>query len=73
MIANQSTNNLGVIEVRQGSVKEQVLAVWRQLGVWFARMEERRQLAQLDERMLKDFGATRDEVAAEVRKPFWVA
>ncbi len=77
MIMNQqahlSSNNLGVIEVADASLKQQLSSIWKTLGLWFSRMEDRRHLATLDERMLDDFGATRDEVAAEIRKPFWVA
>ena len=38
---------------------------------WFARAHERRMLLQLDERMLKDIGVTRADVAHEASKPFW--
>lgn len=40
---------------------------------WYDRQRERRQLAGLDERMLKDIGISRDLVEAETRKPFWTA
>ena len=36
-----------------------------------ARSQQRKQLARLDEKMLKDIGITRVEVLAEVKKPFW--
>ena len=38
---------------------------------WCARAQERRMLLQLDERMLKDIGLTRVDVAQEASKPFW--
>jgi uncharacterized protein YjiS (DUF1127 family) len=38
---------------------------------WSARARERRMLLQLDERMLKDIGVTRADVASEAAKPFW--
>jgi uncharacterized protein YjiS (DUF1127 family) len=33
--------------------------------------QQRQALAELDDRMLIDLGFTRDEVWAEVTKPFW--
>jgi uncharacterized protein YjiS (DUF1127 family) len=41
------------------------------LRIWRKRSRERRALAELDERDLHDFGATRVDVFAEVRRPFW--
>jgi uncharacterized protein YjiS (DUF1127 family) len=41
------------------------------LGEWNRRMRDREALAALDERMLKDIGATRAEVQFIVNKPFW--
>jgi uncharacterized protein YjiS (DUF1127 family) len=40
---------------------------------WRHRARSRRELARLDERMLKDIGISRVEVELEVRKPFWRA
>ena len=42
-----------------------------QVKLWMARSQQRKQLARLDEKMLKDIGITRVEVLAEVKKPFW--
>lgn len=36
-----------------------------------ARAEQRRQLAALDERMLRDIGLSHDDVRRETGKPFW--
>ncbi len=41
--------------------------------VWQERASQRRALAQLDARMLKDVGLSRAEVDLELRKPFWHA
>jgi uncharacterized protein YjiS (DUF1127 family) len=38
---------------------------WRELA------RQRRQLAELDDRLLRDIGLTRADVGAELRKPFW--
>ena len=38
---------------------------------WQARSSERRQLATMDERMLRDIGISRAQVSAEIEKPFW--
>ena len=45
----------------------------RTLRTWRERIRTRRELMGLDDRMLHDIGLTRDEVAAEWRKPFWRA
>ena len=41
------------------------------LEVWIDRVRQRRQLATLDDRMLKDIGITRIEANREIAKPFW--
>jgi uncharacterized protein YjiS (DUF1127 family) len=38
---------------------------------WSERARQRRTLAALDDRMLKDIGLTRADVAVESDKPFW--
>lgn len=43
----------------------QVLVAWR------ARAGQRRRLAELDDRMLRDIGLTRADVRMELEKPFW--
>lgn len=47
-----------------------VLVVQAVLG-WQARARERRHLATLDDRLLKDMGLSRADVNREVDKPFW--
>ena len=39
--------------------------------LWLERMRDRRTLAALDDRMLRDIGVSRSDVEAEARKPFW--
>ena len=41
------------------------------LATWSARHRQRRQLVDLDERLLADIGLTRVEAEAEAAKPFW--
>lgn len=43
------------------------------LLTWQHRASERRQLARLNSRDLKDVGLTRTDIVAEVDKPFWRA
>ncbi|MEL6963455.1 MAG: DUF1127 domain-containing protein [Pseudomonadota bacterium] len=53
-----------------GSALRQVAALLR---VWQRRIEQRRQLGLLNDRMLTDIGVEPLEVAQEVEKPFWQA
>jgi len=41
------------------------------LFLWSERARQRRLLAGLDERMLKDIGLSRTDVSHETGKPFW--
>lgn len=43
----------------------------RMLRGWRERMRQRRALARLDERLLRDVGITRVDAMAEANKPFW--
>ncbi len=46
-------------------------AILRTLAAWRDRSRQRRVLAELDERMLRDIGVTRADIAWEVNKSFW--
>ena len=41
------------------------------LHYWMERARTRRQLRELDDRILEDIGMTRDQAAAESAKYFW--
>ncbi len=41
------------------------------IGTWRQRNRERRELAQLDDRSLRDLGLNSSNVQFEVNKPFW--
>jgi uncharacterized protein YjiS (DUF1127 family) len=41
------------------------------LGCWRERIRQRRQLARLDLRLLRDIGISRDVAEWECNKPFW--
>lgn len=43
------------------------------LFLWQGRARQRRQLAGLDARLLRDMGISRGEALAEASKPFWQA
>jgi len=38
---------------------------------WMQRVDSREKLKHMSDRMLRDIGLTRREVAEELRKPFW--
>ena len=48
-------------------IRRWLLAIFEMHEHW----RQRQALAELDDRMLGDIGLTRDEVRAEVTKPFW--
>lgn len=41
------------------------------LKLWNERIEERKQLAKVDQRLLKDMGISMYEAQQEIAKPFW--
>lgn len=48
-------------------------AILRLLTAWERRIRERDNLAQMDQRFLKDIGVSRMDAVAEIEKPFWHA
>jgi uncharacterized protein YjiS (DUF1127 family) len=46
-------------------------ALWRRLAIWVARDRQRRELQELDERLLRDIGIDRIEAMREAARPFW--
>lgn len=48
-----------------------VTGLFNLLFVWQERATERAHLASLDDRLLKDMGISRADVAQEIHKPFW--
>ena len=55
------------------SLVEALARLFEPVLIWQERAKQRRALAQLDARMLKDLGLSRADVEREVRKPFWSA
>ena len=47
--------------------------IGRKLHVWQERARARRQLAELDDHLLRDIGVDRDALRHEIDKPFWRA
>ncbi len=43
----------------------------KMIKLWINRSCQRKQLAKLDARLLKDIGLTREQVQIEIAKPFW--
>jgi len=43
------------------------------LSLWYERSRQRRQLARMDDRLLRDIGLDRASAMEEVSKPFWQA
>ena len=50
------------------------LFVWASVfRTWLQGNRQRRALAELDDRMLRDIGATRSQAQRETERPFWSA
>ncbi|MEX2616773.1 MAG: DUF1127 domain-containing protein [Alphaproteobacteria bacterium] len=47
--------------------------LYARCNLWYARARERRSLARLDSRLLRDIGVNRMDAAREAAKPFWKA
>ncbi|UCH72846.1 MAG: DUF1127 domain-containing protein [Rhodospirillales bacterium] len=43
----------------------------KMLALWYERSRQRRDLARLDDRLLRDIGLDRATVELEIAKPFW--
>jgi uncharacterized protein YjiS (DUF1127 family) len=43
------------------------------IRAWLERSRQRRALAELDDRLLRDIGLTRSQAQSEAAKPFWCA
>lgn len=43
------------------------------VDAWVERFEQRRTLAELDDRMLRDIGVTKGEAMREADKRFWIS
>ena len=61
----------GTSRSKQGVAR--VLSLFEPLLTWEARIRQRRQLAEMDDRLLQDTGITRTEANFEAAKPFWRA
>ena len=53
------------------SLSSMLLQGIQMLVGWHERSRQRHQLAQFDERMLRDIGIRRSDVVIETTKPFW--
>ncbi len=53
--------------------KNSRLPILRTLALWRARAQERRLLAVMTDRELRDIGVSPGEAIAETSKPFWAA
>jgi uncharacterized protein YjiS (DUF1127 family) len=55
----------------QSTLRRTLAALAGQCGTWASRSRQRRALAQLDARLLRDIGVTAYDAAREASKPFW--
>ena len=60
-------------ETQRHDIEEWRVRLFDALLAWQQRAAERRHLAALDDRLLKDMGLSRADVAQELEKPMWRA
>jgi uncharacterized protein YjiS (DUF1127 family) len=67
--------NAIALPARRAAIGGAVRGALGRVAAWcahcYARHEQRRDLAELDARMLKDVGIAPADAAEEIRKPFW--
>jgi uncharacterized protein YjiS (DUF1127 family) len=56
---------------RSGALSGLGCAAVRVVWFWMERSRQRRALAELNDRLLRDIGLTRDEARRECANPFW--
>ena len=64
----------GSIQTRPAGRKVETGLVVRAVDlllIWSDRMRQRRHLAELDDRLLRDIGVSRADVEGEISRPFW--
>ncbi len=67
-------DDLGISEGLYGLVRrieETTTKVSATLKVWLRRIDDRRQLSHMNDRLLADIGLSRADVAVEIKKNFW--
>ena len=52
-------------------LRRNLARLWTLPSLWIERSRQRSELARLDDRILRDLGATRYDVSLEISKPFW--
>ena len=69
VFANQTLEDyrFRVPTVEMGSMK----SLWQRYDNWSQRMNSRRHLTYLEDRLLKDVGLAQSDVTAELSIPFW--
>jgi uncharacterized protein YjiS (DUF1127 family) len=70
-IKSSNTHSEAALAKRQRPILAMARRIFDSFYLWQTRINDRRELAGLDERMLKDAGTSRDEVLRETGKPFW--
>jgi len=58
---------------RRGALHYVLARMASELGEWRRRLDDRRALAAMSDRSLRDIGLTRYDADWEARKPFWRA
>lgn len=48
-----------------------IIRFFNTLITWQQRIEERRQLLEMSDRMIRDIGLNRNDILREANKPFW--
>jgi uncharacterized protein YjiS (DUF1127 family) len=71
-IAESRLSNLGArMTGLDASLGRMLLRAPETLNLWYERSRQRRQLARMDDRLLRDIGVDRASAMEEASKPFW--
>ncbi len=71
MATSYRTDCCDIAAPKSVSLRQGLQAAVDLIFVWQERRRQRTELAQMDQRMLRDLGLSAQDIASEAEKPFW--